>query len=92
MTTGAPGALRVLASPWAEVLIDGALYDVTPIGKPIPLPPGPHQVTFRHPSAPDEPRTVRIVSGQTVLLDVTMRLPAPAVRPAGRVDAGLESP
>jgi hypothetical protein len=92
LTTGAPGALRVLASPWAEVLIDGALYDVTPIGKPIPLPPGPHQVTFRHPSAPDEPRTVRIVSGQTVLLDVTMRLPAPAVRPAGRVDAGLESP
>lgn len=91
-TAGPPGALRVLASPWAEVSIDGETYDVTPIGKPIPLSAGEHHVTFRHPSAPDEDRVVQVASGQTVLLDVTMRLPAREPTNTRRVDAGPESP
>jgi serine/threonine-protein kinase len=81
-----PGQLRVLARPWAEVFIDGEPIDSTPIGRPIPLPAGRHYVTFRHPNAPEEQRTIRISSGQTVLLDVTMRVERPAA-----VDAGSDA-
>ncbi|MFN3389796.1 MAG: hypothetical protein ACK40O_12790, partial [Allosphingosinicella sp.] len=38
------------------------------------LTPGKHYVTFRHPSAPDEPRTIKVGPGQTVFLDVSMRI------------------
>jgi serine/threonine-protein kinase len=87
------GHLRVVARPWAEVYVDGVLADTTPIGRPIPVTPGKHFVTFRHPSAADEQRTIKIAPGQTVFLDVTMRIDrgdAGAPRP----DAGLppESP
>jgi eukaryotic-like serine/threonine-protein kinase len=68
------GLLRVVASPWAEVYVDGELVDVTPIGRPIPVLPGRHFVTFRHPSAPDEQRTIKITAGQSVFLDVTLRV------------------
>jgi serine/threonine-protein kinase len=80
------GSLRVVARPWAEVYIDGELIDVTPIGRPIPVPPGRHFVTFRHPNAPDEQRSIKIAAGQTVLLDVSMRIERPAA------DAGRRQP
>ena len=83
------GSLRVVARPWAEVYIDGELVDVTPIGRPIPVPPGRHFVTFRHPYAPDEQRTIKIAAGQSVLLDVNMRVDrGDAGRPGAGVDAG----
>ncbi len=72
--TSPRGYVKVLARPWAEVLVDGRFVDVTPIGRPIPVAPGRHYVTFKHPNAPDEKREIRVVSGQTVLLDVTMRI------------------
>jgi serine/threonine-protein kinase len=72
------GYLRVLARPWAEVLVDGQFVDVTPIGRPIPVMPGRHYVTFKHPNAPDEKREIRVAGGQTVVLDVTMRIDRPA--------------
>ena len=40
----------------------------------IPVTPGKHFVTFRHPKAPDEQRAIKIAAGQTVFLDVTMRI------------------
>jgi eukaryotic-like serine/threonine-protein kinase len=89
----ARGYVKVLARPWAEVLVDGRYVDVTPIGRPIPVVPGRHYVTFKHPNAPDEKREIRVISGQTVLLDVTMRIErrtAPAIPDAG-TDAA-ESP
>jgi serine/threonine-protein kinase len=81
----------VVATPWAEVFVDGELVDTTPIGRAIPVAPGKHFVTFRHPSAPDEQRTIKIAAGQTVFLDVTMRLDrgdAGAGRPDGGRGAG----
>jgi serine/threonine-protein kinase len=36
-------------------------------------------VTFRHPNAPDEKRAVSVMAGQTVLLDVAMRIERPPV-------------
>ncbi len=75
-----PGYLRVLATPWAEVWIDGQLVDVTPFARPIALPEGIHYVTLVHPSAPIEKRTVTIVRGETRTIDAVMTVPqlAPA--------------
>lgn len=68
------GMVRVVAQPWAEVFLDGELVDVTPMGRPILVIPGKHFITFRHPKAPDEQRAIKIAAGQTVVLDVTMRV------------------
>lgn len=79
------GFLRVLAHPWAEVFVDGRLVDVTPMAKPIVVSAGRHYVTFKHPNAPDEQRELTIASGQTVLMDVSMRVERRVV------DAGLDA-
>ena len=76
------GHLRVLAQPWAEVSVDGEKIDTTPMAKPIPVAPGRHFVTFTHPNAPEEKRTVTVAAGQTVLVDVAMRIDRP-VKDAG---------
>ena len=68
------GMVRVVAQPWAEVYLDGELVDVTPMGRPILVIPGKHFITFRHPKAPDEQRAIKIAAGQTVMVDVTMRV------------------
>ena len=68
------GLVRVVAQPWAEVFLDGELVDVTPMGRPLLVIPGKHFITFRHPKAPDEQRAIKIAAGQTVVLDVTMRV------------------
>ncbi|MDC0742383.1 serine/threonine-protein kinase [Polyangium mundeleinium] len=83
------GYVKVLARPWAEVLVDGRYVDVTPIGRPIPVVSGRHYVTFKHPNAPDEKREIRVIAGQTVLLDVTMRIERRAA-PVG-ADAGTDA-
>jgi hypothetical protein len=82
---GARGHLRVLAQPWAEVIVDGEPIDTTPMARPITVAPGRHFVTFVHPNAPEEKRTVDVAPGQTVLLDVTMRVPGP------QKDAGADA-
>jgi serine/threonine-protein kinase len=74
------GFLRVLATPWAEVWIDGQRVDVTPFARAIPLAAGTHYVTLIHPRAPAEKRTVELASGETHTLDVVMNVPANAPR------------
>ncbi|MFO0587007.1 MAG: serine/threonine-protein kinase [Polyangiaceae bacterium] len=74
---GERGYLRVLAQPWAEVAVDGERIDTTPMARLIPVAPGRHFVTFTHPNAPEEKRTVNVVTNQTVLVDVTMRVERP---------------
>jgi serine/threonine-protein kinase len=86
------GYVRILARPWAEVLLDGELVDTTPIARPIPVPAGRHYFTFRHPNAPEERRTVRIAAGQTILLDVTMRIDRPPPPDAGAAPDAAISP
>jgi serine/threonine-protein kinase len=66
------GGLKVLATPWAEVIVDGQAVDVTPFARAVPLAPGRHFVTLRHPNAQDEHREVTVAPGETVTLDVTM--------------------
>ena len=94
LTPKDPGFLRVVAEPWAHVSVDGEQVDTTPFARSIPLPPGVHYVRLEHPNAPVERRTVRLVSGQTVLLDVSMKVAPPREpRPdAGPPDLGLGVP
>jgi hypothetical protein len=66
--------LRVVVDPWAHVIVDGQKVDTTPFARPIPLRAGTHYVRLEHPDAPTERRTVRLVPGETALLDVKMRL------------------
>jgi hypothetical protein len=89
---GAPapsGAVRVLARPWADVHVDGALVDTTPVGRPLALSPGRHDLRFVHPAAPDELRTIDVRPGETLVVDVVMRIPSGAVD-AGTPDGGAE--
>lgn len=86
---GARGYLRVLARPWAEVIVDGETIDTTPMARPIAVAPGRHFVTFAHPNAPEEKRSVDVGAGQTVLIDVEMRVERPQ-RDAGADAAPID--
>ncbi len=70
-----PGYLRVLATPWAEIWVDGKKVDVTPVARPIPLAPGTHYVSFVHPQAATEKRTIAVGSGEMHTIDVVMAVP-----------------
>jgi len=72
-----PGYLRVVVQPWASVIVDGEAFDTTPFARPIPLGPGTHYVRLEHPQAPTERRTIELVAGETILLDVTMKVRRP---------------
>lgn len=78
-----PGHLRVLARPWAEIVLDGRRVDVTPIGAPLDVPPGKHTVVLRHPAAPEETRAVELVAGQLVVVDVDMAVALPPPSASG---------
>jgi serine/threonine-protein kinase len=56
------------------VRVDGQYVDTTPFARPIPLAPGKHWVTLRHPDAPDERREVAITAGEATIVDVTMNV------------------
>jgi eukaryotic-like serine/threonine-protein kinase len=75
LTPASPGYLRVLATPWAEVWVDGQRVDTTPFARAIPLVPGTHYVTLVHPNAPVEKRTLTIAAGETRTLDVILAVP-----------------
>lgn len=77
------GHIRVLARPWAEVHLDGERVDLTPIGAPLEVRPGPHELLFRHPAALEERRRVDVGPGQVVTVDVVMKV----VR---TIDAGVD--
>ena len=63
--------VRVLATPWAEVWVDGQLVETTPFAKPIPVSAGVHYVTLKHPSAESIERKIDPKKNETVTLDVT---------------------
>ena len=69
---GESGGLRVMATPWAHVRVDGQNVETTPFARPIPLAPGKHWITLTHPDAPPVEREVTAATGEVVTLDVTM--------------------
>jgi hypothetical protein len=90
---GRAGHLRVVADPWANVIVDGEAIDTTPFARPIPLPAGTHYVRLEHPSAKTERRTVTLTEGETVLLDVKMDVTRPrSTRPDAPAAPNLTDP
>jgi serine/threonine-protein kinase len=77
------GFLRVVARPWAEVVVDGQRIEVTPFARPIPLTGGTHYVTLKHPKAPEERRIIKVTPAETVVLDVTMGVKGMTIADAG---------
>ena len=69
--------LRVVAHPWAHVIVDGQEVEITPFARPVPLSAGSHYVRLEHPNAPVERRTIELTPGETLLLDVTLKVTAP---------------
>lgn len=67
-------SLRVVATPWAHVHVDGEHVATTPFAHGIPLNAGVHHVRLEHPAATVEERKVELAPGQTLLLDVQMTL------------------
>ncbi|HEX4512892.1 MAG TPA: protein kinase [Polyangiaceae bacterium] len=67
-----PGFVRVLATPWANVAVDGQQAGTTQMARAIPLAAGAHFVTFTHPNAKTQTRRVTVSAGATTTLDVTM--------------------
>lgn len=85
------GYLRVVADPWAYVIVDGEKVETTPFAEPIPLSPGTHYVRLEHPAAPTQRRTITLAPGESILLDVKLdvpRRPEPIVPPS---DAGADA-
>jgi serine/threonine-protein kinase len=80
------GALRVVVEPWAHVYVDGKLMETTPFANPLLLTPGVHHVRLEHPSSPPERRQIELAPGQSLLLDVRMKLTGPVP------DAGAPPP
>ncbi len=86
--------LRVVAHPWAHVIVDGQEVEMTPFARSIPLTPGSHYVRLEHPNAPVERRTVELTPGETLLLDVTLKVTSsksPAIGGLGTGGAAADS-
>jgi hypothetical protein len=66
------GQLTLAADPPAEVFIDGERVGETPILN-MPVPIGPHVVTFKHPEFGEEHRTVTITTRTAARIDVTFK-------------------
>ncbi len=84
--------LRVVAHPWAHVIVDGQEVEITPFARPIPLSVGSHYVRLEHPNAPVERRTIELSPGETLLLDVTLKVSAPTPSPSALLarDGGVD--
>jgi len=67
------GYVHVNALPWAEVYVDGQLYDVTPFVKPISLLPGKHALEFRNTYFRSESQVVEVLAGQTQQVHIELK-------------------
>ena len=65
-----PGYVRVNAVPWAEVWVEGELYDVTPFAKPIALLPGQYTIEFRNRFFGTRREVIDVAAGETAQLNV----------------------
>jgi len=82
---GLGASLHVVATPWADVWVDGRHVDTTPFARGIALKPGKHYVKLTHPDADPEIRTVSLAPGEVGRLEVQMRVRVPS-------EAGSEAP
>jgi serine/threonine-protein kinase len=64
----APASIAFVVYPWAEVKVDGRDPFLTPRAAPIELPPGEHQVVFRHPRFGEARRNLILEPGQRAVV------------------------
>jgi hypothetical protein len=57
------GYLRIVASPWARIWVDGVLQGETPLGRPITLKEGAHTIRLEHDWYRPVERVVEIAEG-----------------------------
>ncbi len=72
-SSAAPGFLKLVVRPWAEVRVDGRLHDITPFEAPIALSPGEHTIELVHETLPTRRLSVVARSGETRRMDVDLR-------------------
>jgi hypothetical protein len=63
------GRVRVRVNPWAEVFYGGKSYGVTPLKRPIEVPPGTATFVLKNPQlGVNRKVTVKVTAGADVLL------------------------
>lgn len=67
------GYLWVEARPWADVFIDGKLYDSTPLKEAIILSSGQHLIELKHPQFPSHREFVTIKPGDTTNVQAVLK-------------------
>ena len=66
------GTLSLNAVPWATVLVDGKVVGDTPLGN-VSVPPGEHEVVFRHPQLGERRQTAAVRPGATTRVAVNLQ-------------------
>lgn len=67
--------LLIVVMPWADVSIDGVHRGQTPLAR-LEVTPGAHQVVLSHPDYQPWVRRVSVAPGETMRLDVDLRVDA----------------
>ena len=80
----ATGSVRVTVHPWAEIWVDGAWRETTPVARPLVLGVGPHEVVLKNPYFADERRQLAVAAGEPALFDVVMTTPIDAADAGAR--------
>lgn len=65
--------LKVVATPWAKVYVDGRLREVTPYDRPIALVEGYHKVILKHPEFGSRTYELPMHKGEVVTLAIDFR-------------------
>ncbi|MCK6570346.1 protein kinase [Myxococcota bacterium] len=73
----APGHLRLVTQPWAEVEVDGVPRGRTPYLKELELSPGRHRIVLRNPGFPPREELVEIGPAQTLVRRINLAGGAP---------------
>lgn len=73
--------LKVVATPWAKVFVDGNLRDVTPFERPIRLQAGYHKIILKHPDYGSRTYELPMRSGEVITLAIDFRGFAEKVAP-----------
>ncbi len=65
------GSLSVNARPWAQVFVDGRAIGDTPLAN-VPVPPGEHEVVFRHPQYGERRQKVVVQASTDTRVSVSL--------------------
>jgi serine/threonine-protein kinase len=67
------GRVRVVARPWGQISIDGAIVDTAPTNEVYRLAAGLHYVRVTHPTLGSADRVIRVEKDSTLWLEIDLR-------------------